>query len=128
MAQEPTLKIGRREFTRAGVLALLSGVSITLSDCGGGSSSPTNPTPPPPSGGGSGSVSGQISGNHGHSAVVTAAQITAANSVMLDITGTASHPHRVDLSAAEVVQIGGGQRVQKLSTNNSGHDHTVTFN
>jgi hypothetical protein len=128
--KELTLRIGRREFTRQGVLALLSTATITLVDCGGGDSSPApSPSPPPGGGGGGGGdVAGAISGNHGHTAVVTAAQITAGNSVTLDIRGTADHPHSVALSAAEVGMIGSGQRVSAASTNDDGHTHTVTFN
>jgi len=122
----------RREFTAASVMALLAGVTVTLSGCGGGSNpgspnpnpSPT-PTPAPPA---SGDKVGAVSANHGHQATVTAAQITAAGAVSLDIHGMADHAHTVELSAAEVQQIGAGTRVAKPSTTNLSHDHTVTFN
>ena len=113
-----TLRIGRREFSRSAVIALLSSATITITDCGGGS----EPTPIPSY------VAGSISANHGHAAVVTAAQITAANAVSLDIRGSATHPHTVELSAAEVGMIGTRQTVVKVSENNEGHGHTVTFN
>ena len=121
----------RREFTAASVMALLAGVTITLSGCGsdspsGPSPNPTpTPTPPPAT---SGDKVGVVSANHGHSAVVTGAQITAAGAVSLDIRGKADHTHTVELSANEVVQIGAGTQVAKLSTTTSSHDHTVTFN
>ena len=127
--KELTLRIGRREFSRQAVVAILSAATITIVDCGGGSSNPApSPSPPPGGGGGGGDVAGSISGNHGHIAVVTAAQITAANSVNLDIRGTATHPHTVELSAAEVGMIGQQQKVSKTSSNDDGHVHTVTFN
>jgi hypothetical protein len=130
--KELTLRIGRREFSRQAVVAILSAATITIVDCGGGSDSPApSPSPPPGGGGGGGGggdVAGVISGNHGHTAVVTAAQITAANSVSLDITGTATHPHTVSLSAAEVGMIGSGQTVSKGSSSDDGHTHNVTFN
>ena len=122
----------RREFTVQSALAMLSGVAITMTGCGDddSSSSPTTPTPtapaPPPAG--AADVSGVVSANHGHTAVVTAAMLTAANDLTVDITGTANHPHSVSLTGAEVGQIAGGTRVQKTTTNNSGHTHTVTFN
>ena len=126
--KELTLRIGRREFSRQAVVAIVSAATITIVDCGGDSSSPA-PTPtPPPGGGGGGDVAGVVSGNHGHSAVVTGAQITAANSVALDIRGTADHPHTLDLSAAEVGMIGNNQTVSKPSSSDDGHSHTVTFN
>ena len=125
--KELTLRIGRREFSRSAVIALLSAATITIVDCGGdgGSSNPPpspSPTPTP------GDVAGTVSANHGHTALVTAAQITAANAVSLDIRGEATHPHIVELSAAEVGMIGTRQTVSKTSSNNSGHIHTVTFN
>lgn len=119
----------RREFTRKSVLALLSGVVITITGCSD-SSSPVSPTPmptPPPSSN-PGDVTGVISANHGHIAIVTGVQITAGNAVVLDIMGNADHSHRVDLSAGEIGQIGSGQRVSKQSSTNLSHDHTVTFN
>ena len=127
--KELTLRIGRREFTREAVIAILSAATITIVDCGGGSSNPApSPSPNPPPAPSPGDVAGAISGNHGHTAVVTAAQITAANAVTLDIHGTADHPHSLALSAAEVGQIGQRQTVSKVSSNDSGHMHTVTFN
>ena len=125
--------LDRREFTVAAALAALSGVTITISSCGGSSGSPTsNPTPTPnpsptptPSGG---DKSGSISGNHGHVAVITAAELTAGGAINLDIAGTAGHTHTVSLSAAEVTQISTGTRVSKASTTNDAHSHTVTFN
>ena len=116
---------GRREFTVASVMAMLSGVVITISGCGS-SSTPSTPSNPAP--GSASDVTGTISANHGHSAVISSARLTAGNAVSLDITGTASHPHTVELSASEIVQIRGGTRVAKESTNNTGHSHTVTFN
>ena len=122
----------RREFTVAAVLAALSGVTITISSCGGSDSPTSNPTPTPtpnptptPA---SGDKSGSISGNHGHTAVITAAQLTAGGAVSLDIMGQATHTHTVSLSAAEVTQISQGTQVAKTSTTNDGHAHTVTFN
>src|SRR5512147_724595 len=101
--------LDRREFTTDAVLALLSGVVILVSEsaCGGGSSSPTAPAPQPATGGTSDEV-GQISSNHGHSAVVTGAQLLAANQVQLDIRGTADHTHTVTLSHDDLLNINGG--------------------
>lgn len=128
-AEAPEGLMGRREFTAASVMALLSGVAITLTGCGGGGgSSPSSPTAPSGTGTSSGDKVATISANHGHVAVLTGAAITAANAVTLNIQGSADHPHSVSLSAAEVQQAGAGQRVSKLSTTEAGHDHTVTFN
>jgi hypothetical protein len=112
----------RRVFTVHAVLALLSGVTITMSGCG--DAGPTVPSPTP----GSSNIPGGISANHGHSAVITGAQLSAGNVVTLDIRGTANHPHTVELTAGEVQQIAARQRVVKESSTDDGHQHTVTFN
>jgi hypothetical protein len=122
--------LDRREFTAEAVLAMLSGVAILVSEsaCGGsGSSSPTSPAPQP-SGGTGGDKVGQISNNHNHSAVVTAAQLLAGNQVALDIRGTADHTHTVTLTHDELGNIGTGATVATTSTTTNAHDHTVTFN
>jgi hypothetical protein len=124
--------VGRREFTLASALAMLAGVTITISDCSDAGTNP-NPTPTPaptpnpnptPA---NGDVNGEISGNHGHVAIITRAQLTAGNALELNIQGTATHPHTVSLSQGELQQIAAEMRVSKESTNNSGHSHTVTF-
>jgi len=121
--------ITRRDFTLQSILALLSGVTIIITDCGGDDSgSPTSPD----GGGSSGDAVGVVSANHGHTAVVTAAQLMAGNAVRLDIQGSADHPHTVDLSADEITQIRNRQRVSKTSSTGQqagqAHSHTVTFN
>lgn len=116
--------LDRREFNARAVLALLSGVTIAVSGCGG--DSPMSPSPGPPGGGGN--AVGSVSANHGHSAVITGAQLTAGNAIALDIRGSADHPHTVQLSGAEVMQVAEGQRVSKPSSTDDLHAHTVTFN
>jgi hypothetical protein len=112
----------RREFTVAAALALLGGATITVSGCGGGmSNSPTGSRGPV-------DVSGSISGNHGHTAVITAAQLMAGGAVHLDLTaGTDGHRHSVDLSADEVVRIRSGNAVSRESTESEAHRHMVSF-
>ena len=120
----------RREFTVHSAFAMLSGVAITMTGCGddSGPSTPTTPSAPAPAPPVATDVSGAVGTNHGHTAVVTAAMLTAGNDLNIDITGTANHPHSVSLSGAELGQIAGGTRVAKTSTDNTGHAHTVTFN
>lgn len=115
----------RREFTLASALAVLSGVAITVSGCGGGS--PASPSPTPGAGSSNEKV-GTVSANHGHSAVITSAQLTAAGTLSLNIQGSATHPHLVDLTAGDVAAIAGSQRVARTSSTDNGHAHTVTFN
>jgi hypothetical protein len=127
---ERTMRIGRREFTAAGILALLSGVTVTVWGCGSDSSSPSSPSPTPAP---SGDLSGSISANHGHTATITAAELSAKNAVTLDIRGSAAHTHSVELSASDVASAAAGQRVSKTSSTDPStafgtHSHLVTFN
>ena len=117
----------RRAFTVQSILALLSGVTITIAGCGD-DDSPTSPGPTP-----GGGMSGSVSANHGHSAVIESAELMASDAVVLNIRGSATHPHTVELSSQEVSQIAARQRVQKLSSTDDSpdagrHNHIVTFN
>lgn len=126
--------LSRREFTAASAMAALSGVAITISACGGSSNNSTSPAPvpstpaPTPTPAAGGDVTGSVGSNHGHTAVITAAELTAGANVVLDIQGTSDHPHTVILDAAEVAMIAGAQEVSKQSSNDMAHAHTVTFN
>lgn len=117
-------RVDRREFTLKSAMAILSAATISVSGCGGGSSPAPSPSPNP----GTSDAIGTVAGNHGHSAVITSAQLMAGNAIQLSITGAADHPHTVTLSAAEVTQIGARQRVSKESSSDASHSHTVTFN
>jgi hypothetical protein len=122
--------LSRREFTLDAVLAILSGVVITLTTTGCGSTTPASPSasPSPTPSPTSGDVTGVVSANHGHVAVVTQAQMTAGGAVTLNIQGQATHNHTVQLSQAEIAQIAARQRVSKDSSTEEFHQHTVTFN
>lgn len=119
--------ITRREFSLEAAMAILSGVAITISGCGGGGSNPAGPSGNPPVAS-NGDHIGAISSNHGHSAVITSAQVTDGKGITLNIKGTATHNHTVTLSDAEIASVGANQRVAKGSSNDQGHNHTVTFN
>jgi hypothetical protein len=123
-------KINRRQFTQEASLAFLAGVSVTVSACGGGGGgggySPTGGTTTTPAP--AGSKTGQISANHGHQAVITAAQLQAGGAVQIDIASSAGHSHMVALPAQAVQEIRDGKPVQKDSTTTDAHMHTVTFN
>jgi len=116
--------LDRREFTRLSLLAMLSGVAITITGCGGsdGPGAPTAPTD---------GEEGSISANHGHRVRITSAELTAGGQLTLSLgpaVGVPDHTHTVSLTAAEVVSIRDGARVSKVSTTQDAHDHTVTFN
>jgi hypothetical protein len=63
--------IPRREFTLQAALTLLSGVIITVSDGCSSNKNPTSSSQPV------GDITGDISANHGHTATIRAAEITA---------------------------------------------------
>ena len=115
----------RRDITLNAALALLGGCLITISDACG-SDSPTTPSNPPAD------LTGAISANHGHTAVVTGAQITAASAIALSIQGTAAHNHTLSLSQADLQALRNRQTVTHDSTSDASatfgvHLHTVTF-
>ena len=114
----------RREFTVESALAMLAGVTITITGCGDDDPNPTtNPTPATDK-----SATVSTDAGHSHTATITAAQFTAGQAITLTLLGAATHTHTVALSQAELTQISGGTRVQKPSTTDNAHSHTVTFN
>jgi hypothetical protein len=119
----------RRDFTLAAAMAILSGVAISVSGCGGSNSSSSPASPSPASSTPTGSdKTGTISSNHGHSAVIASAQLGASGGITLNIQGSAGHPHTVALTGADLSAIANNQRVAKESSNDASHTHTVTFN
>jgi ABC-type Zn uptake system ZnuABC Zn-binding protein ZnuA len=116
--------IDRREFTLQAAMAILAGCTIIVAEGCGGSSMQPSPTPQTaaPS-----DVSGSITANHGHTAMITGAQITTGSAISLNIQGTATHPHTVEISQSDLQSLRNRQAVTHDSTNNGGHTHTVTF-
>ena len=112
--------VTRREFTLGWALAVLGAATITIS-C----SSDNNPTTTPSN---PGDEVGSISANHGHIAIVHAAQLTSPTAITVDIRGNATHPHLIELSSSQVAMISDNGRVSVVSTTDDGHNHTVTFN
>lgn len=115
----------RREFTVESALAMLAGVTITISGCGDDDNGTPAPTPPAASG-----KTGVVATVNGHThtgADITAAQLTAGNAISLTLVGS-GHTHTLALTQSELATIAAGTRVQKDSTNDQGHMHSVTFN
>jgi len=111
----------RREFlAKAGIAATWAGIAIRVSACGDDNGA----------GPGDGSVTGTISGNHGHDVFVTQAQLLNGNAVMLILDGDFDdHTHSLQLSSLDVEDIANGLRVSVSSSSSSdGHFHVVTFN
>lgn len=117
---DPRRAVTRREFTLEAALAILAGCVIAVSETGcGGSDLGPSPTPT--------DVSGSVSANHGHSAVISAAQITAGGAITLDIHGSANHPHTVSLSQTDMAALKSRQPVTSTSSTDASHSHSVTF-
>ena len=109
--KEPaSTSLTRREFSLEAALAILGGCIITVSDTACGSSkTPSTPTPVT-----QGDVNGVVSANHGHVAVITGAQVTAGNAIALDIRGSATHTHTVNVSQADPWRRAGRRRARQL--------------
>jgi hypothetical protein len=114
--------VTRREFTLEAALAILAGCVIAITETGCGGYSDPGPSPMPV-----GDVTGTISANHGHSATISSAQITAGNAITLDIRSQADHPHTVAVSQANLATLNGRQSVTITSSTDASHSHSVTF-
>ena len=117
----------RREFTLRSALAMLGGVTITISGCGGGGSGSPAAPQNPGGGGAQTDTMGTISNNHGHRAAITSAQLAGGGTLQLDIRGDADHPHMVELSADDLLRIRNQQAVTRECSSVGEHTHMVTF-
>ncbi len=67
-----------------------------------------------------------ITANHGHTIMVTAADITAGVDKTYDITGGSGHMHAVTVNAAMFTMLKAGMTIMVTSTLGAGHTHAVT--
>lgn len=74
-----------------------------------------------------GGAAGTVASNHGHEAMLSAAEITAGTATDLDIQGSSPHTHTVSLGTADLTSIAAGERVTVTSSSGGGHTHDVTF-
>ena len=112
--------LSRRAFTVESVLAILATATITISGCDGGSD--LGPSPP------AGAREGVVSNNHGHRAIVEAAQLNSNSTITIDMRYQATHNHELVLTPLELASISENGRVVKASSTTEAHSHTVTFN
>lgn len=101
-------------------LAILAVAMMAITGCGGGID--LGPSAP------AGSREGVVSNNHGHRAIVEAAQLSSTREVTIDMRFRATHNHTLVLTPLELASISENGRVVKTSSNDEGHNHTVTFN
>jgi hypothetical protein len=111
--------------TRKKFLGATAGSTVLLLfGCGGGGGGGNN------NNGGNaqscGADGGAIAGNHGHVLTVATADLDSATSKTYDITGSATHPHTVTFTPAQLQSLKAGQSVTVTSSTDSAHEHTVT--
>lgn len=141
------MTLSRKDFVRLTVVTLGGGaLGLGFPACGspstetdagtGGGSAATGGGGGSSTGGGGGSSTGGgggastcanngITGNHGHSLMVPAADFGGPGDKTYDITGTAAHSHTITLTAAQRTTILAGTSLTVTSTS-SGHTHDVT--
>lgn len=110
--------LSRRTFTVEAALAILATATITITGC----DSDLGPTAPV------GAREGVVSDNHGHRAIVEAAQLNSNNTITIDMRFRATHNHELVLTPLELASISENGRVVKISSTTEDHNHTVTFN
>src|SRR5687767_217135 len=97
--------LSRRAFTVESVLAILGTATITITGCDEGSD--LGPSPP------AGAREGVVSANHGHRAIVEAAQLNSNNTITIDLRFQATHNHELMLTPVELASISENGRVIK---------------
>ena len=70
---------------------------------------------------------GSVSANHGHSVVVTKADVQAGIEKQYNIQGSADHPHTITVSASNFSTLQTNQQIQVTSTSGSGHTHSISI-
>ena len=104
----------RRDFLKIG----LSG--LALAGCGGGTG-PVTPTGNCLQNG----TTTSIQANHGHTLIVSKADVSAGVDKAYNIMGTASHTHTVTLTAAHFMMLAQNGSISVTSTTDSAHSHAV---
>jgi hypothetical protein len=151
LAAAPPPDPGRRDF-----VSVFTALALLTSGCGGGSDpppaagpapappppAPPPPAPPPPPASpppgappppalSCGATA--ISGNHGHTLIIAAADLDSATFKTYNIEGGADHAHTVTLLPMQLAQIKAGTPVivnSSISNSSSvlDHSHSVTVN
>ena len=114
----------RRKFLAFAAGSVVLGAAVVLTGCSSGSSSstPTTPTTTYTD------KSASVSSNHGHTFTLTAAQQQAAADAKIYSGGSATHSHKISISAADVASIAGGTKWSAECSMDAGHSHMITFN
>jgi hypothetical protein len=117
------MKLTRKEFLSTVVTAVAGAAGAAwLAGCGSSDDD---------GGGGGGDCAANgtmasISGNHGHTLMVSKTDITMAAAHTYDITGNADHGHMVTISAGAFGMLAANQSVMTVSTTGANHTHNIT--
>jgi hypothetical protein len=92
-----------------GVTVTCSGTPVAAAKCANGSSAAT------------------ISFNHGHSLILSKADVALGGTKTFSIAGGAGHAHTITLVPADFTALKAGSTVTKVSSNGAGHTHSVSI-
>jgi len=67
-----------------------------------------------------------IAGNHGHSLVVTSADVAAGTSKTYNISGSSGHSHSVTISEAQFTALQNSEEIVVNSSSGNSHTHAIT--
>ncbi|MEE9364465.1 MAG: hypothetical protein V3U92_17835 [Cellulophaga sp.] len=73
-----------------------------------------------------GATASGISANHGHTLVVSKADISAASEKSYSIKGSSNHNHNITLSANNFATLKTSKIISVTSSTDGGHSHSVT--
>ena len=128
-------------------LAQLATMTLVLTGCGGGGDSaapapapgpapgpvpgpppPTPPPPPPPPPPPSATTCGvfTFTANHGHTLIISRADLDSALSRTYSIIGTSGHDHQITLTATQLAQLKAGGTISVTSFFGPGHEHQMS--
>jgi len=108
------MKISRKDLLRSALAAV--GVNALGTGCGGDDSSGPSES----------SCSSEIVDNHGHTLVVSQAEVQAAADKVYSIKGSAAHTHEVTITSSHFGDLKTGKLVALTSTTAAGHSHSIT--
>jgi len=86
-------------------------------------------TPPPPTNADclANGTQSSIGANHGHTLIVSVADIQNGTDKQYSIQGGSGHNHDITVTAANFTALMSNQQVQVTSTSGGGHTHSVTI-